>query len=243
MGMAPYGEPKYVDKVKQVLEIYSDGSFRLDLSYFTYHFHNKKTYSNKFVKLFGKPRDPNSHFIVEQKGWQTSYIEPESKHYADIAASIQKVTEEIIIKMAAQLYKETKLDNLCIAGGVGLNCVANGLVIKHTPFKNLYVQPASGDAGGAIGAALYLYHVGLKQQRNYIMDNAYLGAEYSDEYIVNFLNTQNIKYEKLIDNTLFDVMINAMNEKKIIGWFGRFEWGPRALGNRSILADPPVPRY
>ncbi len=242
MGMAPYGKPKYVNKIKKLIKINNDGSFKLDLSYFTYHYHNKKSYNRRFVKLFGKPRDPKSEFVVKQKGWQTSYIEPESKYYADIAASIQKVTEEVIVKMANQLYKETKSENICIAGGVGLNSVANGMVLAKTPFKNLYIQPAAGDAGGAVGAALYFYHIGLKKPRKYIMDNAYLGKEYSDKEIRTFLNKNKLKYEYLPDNKLFTKIIKAMNDKKIIGWFqGRFEWGPRALGNRSILADPRFP--
>ncbi len=242
MGMAPYGEPKYINKIKKLIKIYDDGSFKLDLSYFTYHYHNKKSFNRKFVKLFGKPRNPKSEFIVKQKGWQTSYIEPESKHYADMAASIQKVTEEIIIKMANQLYKEIKSDNLCIAGGVGLNSVANGMLLNKTPFKNLYIQPAAGDAGGAVGAALYLYHVGLKKPRNYIMDNVFLGKEYSNKEIKKFLDKNKIKYTWLPDKKLFDKIIKELNDKKIIGWYqGRFEWGPRALGNRSILADPRYP--
>ncbi len=242
MGMAPYGEPKYVNKIKKLIKIYKDGSFKLDLSYFTYHYHNKKTFNRKFAKLLGKPRDPKSEFIVEQKGWQTSYIEPESKFYADIAASIQKVTEEIVIKMANQLFKETNLANLCIAGGVGLNSVANGLLLKNTPFKNLYIQPAAGDAGGAVGAALYFYHVGLKKPREYVMDSAFLGEMYSDKQIKEFMDRNRIKYIRLPDKRLFDVIIKELSNKKIAGWFqGRFEWGPRALGNRSILADPRYP--
>ncbi len=239
MGMAPYGNPVYVDKIKRLINICNDGSFKLDLSYFSYHYHNKKSFNCKFIKLFGKPREPKSEFIAQQKGWQLKYIEPQSKYYADIAASIQKVTEDVIIQILNQLYKEIGNKNLCIAGGVGLNSVANGLILKRTPFKNLYIQPAAGDAGGAVGAALYLYHIGLKKPRNYIMENVYLGKEYSDKEFEKFLKKNRIKHRKIEDKTLFDIIVKEMTQKKIVGWFqGRAEWGPRALGNRSILADP-----
>ncbi|MBN1897260.1 MAG: hypothetical protein JW827_00665 [Spirochaetes bacterium] len=239
MGMAPYGQPKYTDKIKKLIELYEDGSFKLDLSYFSYHYHNQKTFNRKFIRLFGKPRDPKSEFIAKLKDWQVEYIEPQSKFYADIASSIQAVTEEIILKMAHEAHKVTKSKNLCIAGGVGLNSVANGKILEKTPFKNLYVQPASGDAGGAVGAALYLYHIGLKKPRKYIMDSAFLGKEYTDKEIRSFLDANRIPHQRFEDKKLFDEIIKAMNDKKIVGWFqGRFEWGPRALGNRSILADP-----
>ncbi len=243
MGMAPFGEPKYVNKIKDnIVYINRDGSFKLNMKYFTYHYHNKKTYNRKFKKVFGPPRKPDSDFVAKLKGWKVDIIEKESKYYADVAASIQKVTEDIILNIVNKLYEESKEKYLCIAGGVGLNSVANGRILRESKFENIYIQPASGDAGGAVGAALYFYYVVLKNKGKYVMENAYLGKEYSDNDIKYFLNKNGIPYKRLPDTKLYDEVIKALGEKKIVGWFqGRFEWGPRALGNRSILADPRFP--
>jgi len=163
-----------------------------------------------------------------------------NQHYADIAASIQRVTEEILLTMARSLHAKTGLPRLCMAGGVALNSVANGRILRETPFEELYVQPAAGDSGGAIGAALYVYHAVLGHPRKFVMEHAYLGEEHSEGEIKEFLDANNIRYEYIEDDDrLIPRVVEALQEGKVLGWFqGRFEWGPRALGNRSILADP-----
>ncbi|MCS6862855.1 MAG: hypothetical protein NZT92_21330, partial [Abditibacteriales bacterium] len=245
MGMAPYGEPKYVDKVMKLLDLKDDGSFALDMSYFSYHYSPEKTFNGAFESLFGKPREPKARFVTRLTSLFDDTRPPtadeleRNQYYADIAASIQKVTEEILLKMANHLHKETGMKKLCIAGGVGLNSVANFRILRETPFEELYVQPAAGDSGGAVGAALYAYNVLLGKPRRFVMEHAYWGDEHGEGAIVDFLRSQNIKAEHIEDDEkLFDRVIDKLLAGKVIGWYqGRFEWGPRALGNRSILAD------
>jgi len=245
MGMAPYGEPKYVDKVMQLLDLKDDGSFALDMSYFSYHYSSEKTFNGKFEGMFGPSRNPKARFVTkltslfdDTRPATADEIE-RNQYYADIAASIQKVTEEILLKMANHLHKETGMKKLCIAGGVGLNSVANFRILSETPFEELYVQPAAGDSGGAVGAALYAYNVLLGKPRQFVMEHAYWGDEHGEGAIVDFLRRQNLKAERIDDDEkLFDRVIDKLLAGKVIGWYqGRFEWGPRALGNRSILAD------
>lgn len=226
MGMAAYGKPRYVEKIYKLIDISDDGSFFLNMDYFSYHFSGRKSYNSKFEKLFGKPRNPEDSETL-------------SPYYADIAASIQKITEEILIRMANYLYKETKLKKLCIGGGVGLNSVANYRILKETPFEEIYIQPACGDAGGAIGCALYLYHSVLDKPRKFIMEHVYWGKKYRKEDIKNFLEKKSVNYRYIEDEEkLLDILTSFLLKGKVIGFFqGKFEWGPRALGNRSILAD------
>jgi carbamoyltransferase len=252
MGMAPYGKPKYADKVKKMIRFFDDGSYELDMNYFSFHHSLNKTYSNKFVELFGKPRDPKSKFFTRETGWP-SYFGPkpvgqeyeklavEQEHYADVATSIQAVTEEALIKLAMEAHKLTGAKKLCIAGGVGLNSVANWKILNNTPFEKIFVQPAAGDAGGALGAALATYHIALNNKRNFVMDHAYYGKSYTNEEIKEFINKNDLaSLSRFIkdDDELMEVVVDNLIEGKVIGWFhGRFEWGPRALGSRSILAD------
>ena len=163
-----------------------------------------------------------------------------NQYYADIAASIQNVTEEILIKMANHVYNETRLKNLCMAGGVALNSVANGRILRETPFESIYIQPSAGDGGGAIGAALYAYHTILGNPRKFIMRHAYWGEEYTRGRIEEFLQETGIPYRRYEDEEkLAEQVVEHLRAGEVLGWFqGRFEWGPRALGNRSILADP-----
>jgi carbamoyltransferase len=249
MGMAPYGEPKYMDKVHKLIRIANDGSFWLDMDYFSFHYSTQKTFNSKFESLFGKPRDPNGFFFTPSMEYPTYYGEKPSnfkeegernQYYADVAASIQAVTEEILLKMAVSLHRETRLPKLCLAGGVALNSVANGRILRETPFDELYIHPAAGDGGGAIGAALYAYHSLQGKPRKFVMEHAYWGKNYDHNEIKRFLNDKGVSYEYLEDDeALFERIIESLQKGKIIGWFqGRFEWGPRALGNRSILADP-----
>jgi len=250
MGMAPYGKPLYTDKIyNKLIKVADDGSFWINMDYFCYHYSDSKTFNSKFVDLFGEPRPTEMHFFTSTTRFPSYFGEKPSnfselcqknEHYADIAASIQKVTEEIILKMANALYKETGLKKLCIAGGVGLNSVANGRILRETPIDELFIQPAAGDSGGALGAALYAYHELLGKPRSFVMEHAYLGTEYTNGEIKEFLDSNNIAYEYFSnEEKLLDRVVDDLVKGKVVGWFqGRFEWGPRALGNRSILADP-----
>jgi len=246
MGMAPYGQPKYVDKIYKIVKLNEDGSFYLDPSYFSFYYHPERTYTKKFEKLFGQPRNPKSRFVTSQtsiyddKNPVTQQEMEQNQYYADMASSIQKVTEEILVSMANHLHQKTKLKKLCIAGGVGLNCVGNYHILKETPFEEIYVQPASGDSGGALGAALFFYYSVLNKKRDFVFNNAYWGEEYSDSEIKKFLDDNCMKYEVAkSEDELLEKTVEGLVSGKVVGWFqGRFEWGPRALGNRSILADP-----
>lgn len=249
MGMAPYGEPKYVDKVRKLIDLKEDGSFWLDMDYFSYHYSLDKTFNRRFEELFGPPRTPESYFFTPSSGYPSyfgakppDYEEKarQNQHYADVAASIQTVTEEALLNLARALHRETGLPNLCIAGGVGLNSVANGRILRETPFERLFIQPAAGDGGGALGAALWAYHAVLGKPRTFRMEHACWGQEYSDTEVRAFLEETGIPYTYLEDEeALIDRVVDAIVDGQVVGWFqGRFEWGPRALGNRSILADP-----
>ena len=249
MGMAPFGSPRYVDKVHKLVRIGSDGSFELDLDYFCFHYSTDKTFNGKFEVLFGPPRDPKAHFFTPASGYPSYFGEKpgnyeelgkQNQYYADVAASIQAVIEEAMLQMAQNAYKETGLKRLCMAGGVALNSVANGRILRETPFEELYVQPSAGDGGGAIGAALYGYHAVLGKPRQFIMEHAYWGEEHDPGEIQKFLKNNGISHRRFDDEEkLIAYVVDRLQEGKVIGWSqGRFEWGPRALGNRSILADP-----
>ena len=228
MGLAPYGQPKYLSQMNEIIDIREDGSFKLNLNYFAYHY-GLRMINGKFEKLFGgPPRTPETKL--------------EQRHF-DLAATIQRVTEIAMLKMANNLYEETELENLCLAGGVALNCVANGKILKETPFKNIFVQPAAGDAGGAIGIAYFIYNTLLGNERNFVMTRADYGPEFSDDEIQQYLDSQNAVYEKYERNELLQKVAQLIDEQNVIGWFqGRMEFGPRALGNRSILADARNPK-
>ena len=229
MGLAPYGTPIYEDKVKQLLDLKDDGTFRLDQKYFNYATGLTMT-NEKFNSLFGqKPRNPQNDKITQ--------------FHMDIAASIQKVTEEIMINLAKSIRKEFGISNLCLAGGVALNCVANGKILKEKIFENIWIQPAAGDAGGSLGAALALWHIDQGNKRivdlNDDMKGSYLGTEYNQEEIERELKAAGANFETLNYEELIDKTAEFLSNEKAIGWFqGRMEFGPRALGGRSILGDP-----
>ncbi|NUP99001.1 MAG: hypothetical protein HUU35_03990 [Armatimonadetes bacterium] len=242
MGMAPYGEPKYVDKVRQVIRLEPDGSFGLDMSYFTYHHSATRTFGPKFVELFGEPREREAAFYTDRVDRPDDYdpaYAAKCQYYADVAASIQEVTEEAVLALARRARELTGEKNLVMAGGVALNSVANGRVLTEAGFDQVYIQPAAGDSGGALGAALYAYHVLLGQKRTFTMEHAYWGEEYSNADTERFLQRESIAYRTLDDDELLPLLAARLERQEVIGWYqGRFEWGPRALGNRSILADP-----
>jgi carbamoyltransferase len=243
MGMAPYGEPKYVDKVYKVINVNSDGSFKLNMEYFSFHYSPEHTYSQKFVDLFGPAREAESEFFTRlanpERATSPAALD-QNQYYADVAASIQRVTEEVLIKIAHTAFQRTQKKNLVVAGGVGLNSVANYRLLTETPFENVYVQPAAGDDGGALGAALWAHHLMLKQPRKFVMRHTYWGKEYDPDAIKQFLERKGVAYKtyKNDDDMLEEVAGMIANGKVISLYQGRFEWGPRALGNRSIMADP-----
>lgn len=250
MGMAAYGKPCYADKIfNNLIHVADDGSFWLNMDYFSFHISDEKTFNSRFERLFGNPRDPERHFFTSNMRYPSYFGEKpanhselcrQNEHYADVAASIQKVTEEVLLKLIHSLQKETGLTRLCFAGGVALNSVANGRIIRETPFKDLFIQPAAGDGGGALGAALYAYHGLLGKPRTFILEHAYWGREYTEKEIKEFLEENHLPYQYISSGeTLVERVVDALLRGKVIGFFqGRFEWGPRALGNRSILADP-----
>lgn len=246
MGMAPYGRPTRVDDVYKLIEVGNDGSFRLNMEYFTFHHSTSRTFSDKFVKLFGEPRVHDADFYTtlthpkkDHPGWNET-IAKQNQYYADIAASIQTATEEILLKMARYTYERTGSKRLCIAGGVGLNSVANGRILRETPFEDVYIQPAAGDSGGALGAALYAYHVLLGKPRQFVMEHAYWGKSYTPDEIKRDIGATGRSYQRFESvDKVAQLMVEDLLAGKVIGLYqDRFEWGPRALGNRSILADP-----
>jgi carbamoyltransferase len=229
MGLAPYGEPKYVDVIyRELMDLKEDGSFRLNMRYFDYCAGLTMT-NEAFDGLFGGPPRP-SEGAMDQR-------------YMDVARSIQEVTEEVMLRMARHVHKETGQKRLCLAGGVALNCVGNGRILREGPFEDLWIQPAAGDAGGALGAALIGWHIYHGKERIITGDGdlqqaSYLGPSYSDEEIERFLKTRNIPYRKVSMEELPGAVADLIAQEKVIGWFqGRMEFGPRALGSRSIIGD------
>ncbi len=249
MGMAPYGKPRFVEKVWKLIHQNEDGSFYLNMDYFSFHHSTDETFNSRFAELFGNPRPPSMPFFTEESGYPRYFgRQPANYHelcaqnqfYADIAASIQRVTEDVLIRMANCLHQRTGQKRLCIAGGVGLNSVANSRILSETPFEELFIQPAAGDGGGALGAALWAYHSLLGKPRTSCMEHAYWGRQYSESEIASFLDESGIPYQRFNnDEKLLGQVVDRLTSGKVVGWYqGRFEWGPRALGNRSILADP-----
>jgi carbamoyltransferase len=223
MGLAPYGEPSYYDKIRQLIDICEDGSFRIDMRYFAYDYGLTMT-NGRFERLFGIPRrEPESRLKQVHK---------------DIAASVQKVTEEIMLKMTDHLHHVTGCENLCLAGGVALNCVANGKILKKGNFTEIFIQPAAGDAGGAVGVASYVYHSLKAKPRKFVWNHAYWGPGYSPAEVRDFLRATGVPFHELEREELLCRTAKLIEDQAVVGWFqGRMEFGPRALGNRSILAD------
>jgi carbamoyltransferase len=229
MGLAPYGEPKYVQAIlDHLIEVRDDGSFKINMDYFSYDYGLTMT-DGAFSRLFGmRVREGESRLEQAHK---------------DLAASIQKVLEIVVLNMANTLHRSTGLNKLCMAGGVALNCVANGRIQRETPFKEIFIQPAAGDAGGAVGVASFIYHSILGHERTWTWPHAYLGPEYSTAEVRAFLDQQGVKYRELERAELLTTTARLIAEQNVVGWFqGRMEFGPRALGSRSILADARNPK-
>lgn len=226
MGLAAYGEPKYIDEFRDLYDIAPDGSFRVKESFFGFN-KGRRMFSRKLIKKFGSPRKRDDEITQRHK---------------DIAASLQFFLEEILIKIANDLYDKTKEEALCLSGGIFLNCVANAKILKHTPFKKIFIQPAAGDSGGALGAALYVHNTLLDNPRREVMEHAYLGPDFPERKIKIILSNTDLVVEELDEDLIIERAANSISQGKIIGWFqGRSEFGPRALGNRSILANPCIP--
>lgn len=230
MGLAPYGQPKYYDLIRQkLIDIKSDGSFRLNMKYFNF-LSGLSMINKKFENIFDHPkREYDSNNL--------------NQFHMDIAASIQKIIEDVVVKISTHAQKEYNIENLCLSGGVALNCVANSKILNKKIFKNIWIQPASGDAGGSLGAALCCFYQYLKNDRSKklsdIMQGSYLGQSYSDEQIEKEIKNQELIFDKYTEEELVSKTATLISESNVIGWFqGRMEFGPRSLGCRSILADP-----
>ena len=230
MGLAPYGKPKFENLIlDKLIDLKDDGTFRLNMEYFDYPT-GLKMINDKFSNLFGQePRDPQKELL--------------NQFHMDIASSIQSITEKIVLRLTKDIAKEYNQKNLCMAGGVALNCVTNGKILKEKIFENIWIQPAAGDAGGALGSALALWHKELKNERSSSpkdeMKGTYLGPSFNDDEIERTLNDIGATYEKFSEDKLLEITSQELSKEKIIGWFqGKMEFGPRALGARSIIADP-----
>ena len=234
MGLAPYGEPKYKDLIlSELMDLKEDGSFHLNLDYFDYCV-GLRMINKKFERLFGAPaRKPESRLTQRDM---------------DIARSIQAVTEEVMLRMSRHIYQATGEENLCLAGGVALNCTANGRILREGPFKSIWIQPAAGDAGGALGAALFVWYHYLDNPRKAeggkdLMGGSYLGPSFDRDEIRSFLQTKNIPFRELTEEEIPQTIADLIAQEKVIGWFrGRLEFGPRALGGRSIIGDARSPQ-
>ncbi len=229
MGLAPYGEPHFYELItRELVLIEDDGSFRLNMKYFTYEY-GLEMVGRKFVQLFGEPvRQPESKL---------------TQFHKDVAASLQKVTDTIMVNVARHVERETRMKHLCLSGGVALNCVSNSKILENSSFADVFVQPAAGDAGGSLGAAYYVYNTILGRPRTYVMDDAFLGPEFSDDQIEALLKSKHVSYCQRSRQELLQETARLIADQKVVGWFqGRMEFGPRALGNRSILADARNPK-
>jgi len=227
MGLAAYGKPKYYKTFLELLDFQDNGGFSLNMKYFGFR-EKFQMWNKQTENLFGEPRKPE---------------EKVTKRHADIAASLQKITEEIYLKALNRLYGLTKISNLCIAGGVGLNAIANGKIYSETPFKKVFIQGPAGDNGASLGSAFFVWNFLLKKKRNFVQNHLYLGKEYSNQDIENFLKKMHSDYQYLNDQELLEKVAELLKKNEVGGWFrGRMEFGPRALGARSILANP-KPRW
>lgn len=230
MGLAPYGRPTLVDRFRQIVDVKEDGSIRLDLRYFAHTRSTTRTFNSRWESLFGQPQRASESELTD--------------FHRDVAHSGQKIVEEIMLKMARHVRRETGLPNLCIAGGVGLNSVANWLMAREAGFDRVFIQPAAGDSGGALGTAFYIYNTVLGGRREFRMDHAYWGPQYSPREIHHFLTEVGAEYQRIEDEgALLEQVARMIADGLVVGWFqGRLEFGPRALGSRSLVADARNPK-
>ncbi|MBO87636.1 MAG: hypothetical protein CL927_19980 [Deltaproteobacteria bacterium] len=229
MGLAPYGEPIYVDRIKKLIHIREDGTFRLDMRHFTFD-HGMRMYNARFEAVMGAPTRPLDE------------SEPIEQFHKDVARSLQEVVNEVMTALARKVMRKTGQKRLCLAGGVALNCVANGYILRETDVEEVFVQPAAGDAGSAMGAALWAWHDLLDKPRRWALSDAYLGPGYSDERVAADLDRYGAVYHRLERAELLRRTAELIDQAHVVGWYqGRLEWGPRALGHRSILGDPRNP--
>ena len=230
MGLAPYGRPTYLDQFRQVVDIRDDGSFRLNMKYFTHTHSTERMFSRHWEALFGRPQRPKESEL--------------DQFHRDIAHSGQKIVEEIMVKMATHAHQVTGQRNVCIAGGVGLNCVANWRILQESGFENIFIQPAAGDSGAALGTAFYLYNSVLKNPRTFEMRHAFWGPSFTDQEVADALARSGLTHRYFDrEEDLLDATAQMIDEGQVVGWFqGRLEFGPRALGSRSLIADARNPR-
>jgi len=249
MGMAPYGRPRFVEEVRKLINVERDGAFSLNLEYFDFQHSTTRTYSDAFVKLFGEPRPVETLFFTETSGFPSYFGDKPSNYaalaaanqrYADLAASIQAVTEETLLTLARAACERAGTTKLCMAGGVALNSVANGRILREAGVTDLFIQPAAGDSGAALGAALFAYHQILGQPRGFVMEHAAWGQQHSMDAIRAAAAATGFRVEECRDEeAMLARAAELLASGRVLGWHqGRFEWGPRALGQRSILADP-----
>jgi carbamoyltransferase len=223
MGLASYGKPRFTKKFEEMVQVLPDGSFKIDPTYFPFN-SGERMFGQKIISTFGPPRIPESEI---------------TERHQDIAASLQEFFENTLLTITQRLYQETKSKNLCLAGGVFLNCSANQKILEHSGFKNIFIQPAAGDAGGALGVAAYINHAILNKPRNGPQNSSSLGPQFSSGEIERALRAHGLAFKRHTEEELLEVVAQALSENRTVGWFqGRMEFGPRALGNRSILASP-----
>lgn len=249
MGMAPYGQPRFVEDVRKLINVSSDGAFSLNLEYFDFQHSTSRTYSDRFVKLFGAPRPVERLFFTDASGFPSYFgdrpsnfaeLAAENQRYADLAASIQAVTEDTLITMARAACDRARTTRLCMAGGVALNSVANGRILREAGITDLFIQPAAGDSGAALGAALFVHHQVLGKPRGFVLQHASWGQQHSMDAARAAAAATGFRAEECADDDrMLDRAAELLAGGRVIGWHqGRFEWGPRALGHRSILGDP-----
>jgi carbamoyltransferase len=240
MGLAPYGEPEFLTALRKLVKRNGDGSFALDLSYFQHHSEGVNMTWEHGAPTIGPVFSPK---LEQTFGPKRATGEPLEKHHHNMAASLQALLEEVVLDLLCKLANKTGLKDVCLAGGVALNCTMNGKITRETPFERVYIQPAAYDGGTALGAALYVKHQILGLPRDLVMEHTYWGLDYSPAECRQALDARGLSYRELPDEILADQVASLIADGKIIGWYqGRFEWGPRALGNRSIVCDPRNPR-
>jgi carbamoyltransferase len=236
MGLAPYGEPEYLDRLRQLVRVKANGGFELDLSYFVHHSEGVNMTWDAGSPTIG---DVFSAKLEREFGRRRQNGEPLEARHHNMAASLQALLEEVVLGLLTKIASKTGLKDLCLAGGVALNCTMNGKILSETPFERVYIQPASYDAGTSLGAALYVKHQIFGAPRDFVMDHTYWGLDYSREACLAALDAHRLPYRELCDDALADAAADLVAGGNILGWYqGRFEWGPRALGNRSIVCDP-----